>query len=66
MFIFVDMEKDEKLKLVRVDKTGQMIEVYKTKRGTWCDYKDCKTEYKDSELTFGIDPNARGGYNSPM
>jgi hypothetical protein len=30
----------------RIKETGELIEVYKTSRNTWCNYEDCKTEYK--------------------
>jgi len=32
---------------------GKKVEVYKSSiRGTWIDFSDCKTEYKDNELKF--------------
>jgi hypothetical protein len=43
---------DNKTKMAIIKATGQKVEVYKLRRGTWCNYNDCKTEYQDSELTF--------------
>lgn len=40
------------LRKAKVIKTGEIITVYKLKRGTWCNYKDCKTEYQEKELQF--------------
>lgn len=28
------------------------VEVYKLKNGNWCNYDDCKTQYKTKELRF--------------
>lgn len=39
-------------KKAKVKATGQLVEVYKLTRGTWCNSNDCKTEYKDNELEF--------------
>jgi hypothetical protein len=36
----------------RLKSTGELIEVYKLKRGGWCNFKDCTTTYKDEELEF--------------
>lgn len=43
---------DNPTKKVKVNATGAIIEVYLTKRGTYCDFADCKTEYEKSQLTF--------------
>jgi len=32
--------------------TGAEVKVYRLKKGGWCLYADCKTEYKDIELKF--------------
>lgn len=40
------------LRKARVKATGKTIEVYSLNKGDWCDYSDCKTEYKDDELIF--------------
>ncbi len=40
------------LKKARVRATGRNVQVYFTKRGTWCDYADCTTEYTSEELEF--------------
>jgi hypothetical protein len=40
------------LKKARVKITGKIINVYRLKRGNWCDYADCITEYQDNELEF--------------
>jgi len=41
------------VKRARVKFTGQEIQVYRIfDRGTWCDADDCKTEYRDEELTI--------------
>ena len=36
----------------KVKATGQTVEVYKLDKGGWCNYADCKTEYKTEELEF--------------
>lgn len=41
-----------KTQQVKVKATGNVIEVYKLKKGGWCDAKNCTTEYKDSEIEF--------------
>ena len=40
------------LRKAKVRATGKEIEVYHLEKGGWCDYSDCKTEYKDSDLIF--------------
>lgn len=40
------------LRKVKVLATGRTIEVYKLKNGNWCDYADCKTQYKPHEFQF--------------
>lgn len=41
------------LKRAIVKFTGEEIYVYRIhSRGTWCNSKDCKTEYRDEELTI--------------
>jgi hypothetical protein len=40
------------MKKAKVKATGKEIEVYELKNGDWCDYADCKTTYKYSELQF--------------
>jgi hypothetical protein len=32
--------------------TNEKVEVYALKRGGYCNFKDCKTEYKESDLKF--------------
>lgn len=39
-------------KKAKIKRTGNIIIVYLLKRGTWCDYSDCKTEYSENELEF--------------
>lgn len=36
----------------KVKATGQTIEVYPLQRGGWCNFADCKTEYKEQDLQF--------------
>lgn len=42
------------IKEVRVKATNKIIKVYRTLRGTWCDFQDCKTEYSKEDLDFRI------------
>ena len=46
------MNKNKILLRVLVKATGKFIDVYRTHRGTYCDYADCKTEYNADELKF--------------
>jgi len=32
--------------------TGFKVEVYRLNNGGWCNFADCKTLYKEDELTF--------------
>lgn len=34
----------------RIKKTGKEIEVYKTNKGTYCDYENCSDEYLKHEI----------------
>ena len=43
---------DNKTKKATVIATGQLVEVYQTIRGTWCNIADCKTEYKKEDIKF--------------
>jgi len=36
----------------KVKATGKEIDVYKLRRGGYCDSSDCKTEYQENELEF--------------
>jgi len=40
------------MRKAKVKSNGKQIEVYQLKNGDWCDYSDCKTTYKSSELEF--------------
>lgn len=39
---------------ISISSEGRVTELYlyRTKRGTWCDYSDCTTEYNEKELMF--------------
>ena len=41
-----------KTRKAKVKATGQIVEVYRLHRGGWCNYADCKTEYKEEDLQF--------------
>lgn len=40
------------IKKVKVNATGLSVEVYRLNGGGWCNFADCKTLYKEDELTF--------------
>lgn len=42
------------VKKATIKASGEKIEVYRTKKGTWCNYADCKTEYTKDELIFNL------------
>lgn len=39
-------------KIAVVKSTGLRVNVYRLKSGDWCNYDDCKTIYKENELSF--------------
>lgn len=41
-----------KLRKAKVNGTKIVIEVYRLVNGKLCDYANCTTEYKESDLTF--------------
>ncbi len=43
---------ENKTRKAIVKKTSQEVEVYKLKRGGWCNAKNCTTEYQEHELEF--------------
>jgi len=40
------------IRKAKVKATGQTVEVYYLQKGGWCNYADCKTEYKEEDLQF--------------
>lgn len=40
----------KKEKIFKLQKTQELIKVYRLARGGWCSSLDCKTEYKDSDF----------------